>query len=90
MKKLLLLLLLLPAMPGWAQLYSCQETISRQQRVADSLMQHLDKSQIPTRVLYDRVAGLAALDVFNRVYDDPDTSDVHHFLQGYYEVHVAD
>jgi len=69
--------------------YSCQETISRQQQRADSLLQSLDKSQIPTHILYDRVGGRAALDVFNRVYNDPDTSDVHHYLQAYYEMHVA-
>ncbi|MBF9224346.1 hypothetical protein [Hymenobacter ruricola] len=61
--------------------YSCNETIGRAQHAADSLLQALDKSQIPTHVLYDRVFGLAALDVFNRVSGDPDTSSVHHYLQ---------
>ena len=69
--------------------YSCNEPISRTQHRADSLLQALDKSQVPTHVLYDRVFGLAALDVFNRVYNNPDTSDVHHYLQAYYELHVA-
>ena len=40
-------------------------------------------------MLHDRVPGLAALDVFNRVYNDPDTSNIHHFLQAYYEMDVA-
>ncbi|MBD2723407.1 hypothetical protein [Hymenobacter armeniacus] len=63
--------------------YSCNETIGRAQHRADSLLQPLDKSQIPTHVLYDRVFGLAALDVFNRVHNDPDTSGVQHYLQAY-------
>lgn len=70
--------------------YSCTEPIGRPQHRADSLLQALDKSQIPTHVLYDRVFGLAGLDVFNRVYNNPDTSDVHHYLQAYYEMHMAD
>lgn len=70
--------------------YSCNEAISRHQHNADSLLQALDKSQIPTHVLYDRVSAMAALDVFNHVHNDPDTSGVHHFLQAYYEMHMAD
>ena len=27
--------------------------------------------------------------MFNRVYNDPDTSNIHHFLQAYYEMDVA-
>ena len=69
--------------------YSCSEAISRAQHTTDSLLAALDKTQIPTQVLYDRVFGLAALDVFNRVYSDPDTSSVQHYLQSYYELHVA-
>ena len=52
-------------------------------------MANLDKSQISTGVLYDRVAGMAALDVFNLCYNNPDTSSVSHFLQAYYEMHVT-
>lgn len=70
--------------------YSCTEAVSRQQRTADSLLLPLDKSQVPTHILYDRVAPVALLDIFNRRYDNPDTSDVHHFLQAYYELHQAD
>ena len=65
------------------------ETPSKSQNKADSLMANLDKSQISTGVLYDRVAGMAALDVFNLCYNNPDTSSVGHFLQAYYEMHVA-
>ena len=104
MKHILFLLLLSLAVPAFAQravpgasaqpsvqrFYVCHETVSQQQHLADSLLQALDKSQIPTQILYDRVAALAALDVFNRVYNDPDTSGVHHFLQAYYELHMAD
>jgi pimeloyl-ACP methyl ester carboxylesterase len=65
------------------------ETPSGFQLHADSMMANLDKSQITTNVLYDRVAGMAALDVFNRSYNDPDTSSVNHFMQAYYEMNVA-
>ena len=37
--------------------YSCTEAVSHQQHTADSLLQALDKSQIPTHILYDRVAA---------------------------------
>lgn len=90
MKHLLLLLFLLGTFPGWAQTYTCTETVSRQQHLADSLLQPLDKSQIPTHILYDRVAPQAKLEVFNLRNNNPDTSGVHHFLQAYYELHQAD
>ena len=41
--------------------YSCAEAVSRQQRTADSLLLPLDKSRIPTHLLYDRVAPQARL-----------------------------
>ncbi|MEJ7659925.1 MAG: hypothetical protein WKG07_10020 [Hymenobacter sp.] len=41
-------------------------------------------------MLYDRAAPAALLDRFNLRYGNPDTSDVHHFLQAYYELHQAD
>ncbi|MGI4875822.1 MAG: hypothetical protein ACRYFX_32085 [Janthinobacterium lividum] len=70
--------------------YYCADAISRQQHDADSLLLALDKSQIPTHILYDRVAGLARLDWFNLLHNDPDTSRVQHFMQAYYELHAAD
>lgn len=105
MKQLLLFLLVLVAGPCAAQIigskgpsatpkvlpyYSCTEPVSRQQHYADSLLGNLNKAQIPTHILYDRVVGLASLDVFNLVYNNPDTSNVSHFLQAYYELHAAD
>lgn len=44
MKHTLLLFFLLLSWPGLAQIYSCQEPVSRQQRTADSLLAPLDKS----------------------------------------------
>lgn len=66
------------------------ETPSHFQHQADSLLQYLDKSQVPTGILYDRVATMASLDVFGQSYGDADTSGVNHFMQAYYELHVAD
>ena len=90
MKHFFTFLLLLLVLPSWGQTYQCTEPVSRQQRTADSLLLPLDKSQIPTQILYDRVAPMALLDGFNLHYNNPDTSDVHHFLQAYYELHQAD
>ena len=52
------------------------ETPSHFQHQADSLLQYLDKSQVPTGILYDRVASMASLDVFGQSYGDADTSGV--------------
>ncbi len=70
--------------------YSCAEPVSHFQHLADSLLGYLDKTQIRTGILYDRVSGMASLDVFGHYYNDADTSGVNHFLQAYYELHVAD
>lgn len=61
--------------------YSYPETRSTYQLRADSALQALDKSQAVTGILYDRVAGTAYLDLFNRAHNDLDTSNVYHFLQ---------
>lgn len=54
-----------PTRPGFGDLpptgYNCTEAVSRQQRTADSLLLPLDKSRIPTHILYDRVAPQARL-----------------------------
>ena len=49
--------------PG--ELYYCPETRSTYQIRADSALQALDKTQMPTGILYDRTAGTAYLDLFN-------------------------
>ncbi len=69
--------------------YSCSESIGVFQHRADSLLQNLDKSQIPTGILYDRVSGQASLHSFNLANGNPDTSSVNHFMQAYYEMHVG-
>ena len=51
--------------------YSCSETVSGFQHKADSLLQYLDKSQIPTRILYDRVSRAAGLVGFNTTAPRP-------------------
>ncbi|GAA3931804.1 hypothetical protein GCM10022406_16080 [Hymenobacter algoricola] len=69
------------------------EPLSGWQRRADSLLAPLDKTPVTgsggTSVLYDRVAGLASLDVFNLASSDADTSSFSHFLQAYYELRCA-
>ena len=49
--------------PG--DLYYCPETRSTYQIRADSALQALDKTQVPTTILYDRTAGTTYLDLFN-------------------------
>ena len=48
-----------------AEIYYCPETQSTYQIRADSALQALDKTQMPTGILYDRTAGTAYLDLFN-------------------------
>lgn len=55
--------------------------------VADSVLQHLDKSQIPSGILYDRVVPYAALPYFD--YFQPDTSSIDHLRQAYLELWMA-
>src|SRR6476620_12646671 len=63
------------------------QTISSFTLDADSVFQNLDKSLINTDVLYDRVYPYAMLHIFNTTYFD--TTNVHHFKQGYYELYHA-
>lgn len=54
----------------------------------DSYTSALDKSQIPTGILYDRVVPFANLPQFNP--DHPlDTSDYSHWKQAYYELYLS-
>jgi hypothetical protein len=53
----------------------------------DSLLTALNKSQVPTGILYDRVAPLARLDVFGQTAAD--TSRFEHFLQANQELWYA-
>lgn len=52
---------------------------------ADYTLQNLDKSQIPTQILYDRVFPLARLDAFNK--GTSDTSSYDHFVQSVSELY---
>jgi hypothetical protein len=56
-------------------------------RGVDSLFQNLNKSNITTGILYDRVYPYAMLHVFNTAYFD--TSNMYHFKQAYYELYNA-
>ena len=70
-------------------IYQCAEPVGGAQHRADSLLALLDKSQIPTHILYDRVPALAQLRVFGQHAGNADTSSVQHFLQAYYELRAA-
>lgn len=52
---------------------------------ADYVLQYLDKNQIPTHILYDRVFPLARLDVFNQ--GTSDTSSYGQFMQAMSELY---
>ncbi|MEP6597198.1 MAG: T9SS type A sorting domain-containing protein [Ginsengibacter sp.] len=54
---------------------------------ADSVFQNLNKNNITTGILYDRIYPYAMLHVFNTGYFD--TSNLHHFRQAYYELYNA-
>lgn len=54
----------------------------------DYLFRYLDKSQILTQILYDRVFPLGRLDMFNQ-QGRSDTSSYNHFLQVYNELFDA-
>src|SRR5260221_10362320 len=53
---------------------------------ADSMMVNLNKTYITTGILYDRVAALAGLDLFN---SQTDTSNYSLFTQAYFEMFYA-
>lgn len=55
---------------------------------ADSIIAPLDKTQITTGILYDRVFPTARLDVFN-LYGSSDTTSNDHWLQTYFELYNA-
>lgn len=70
-----------------------QDTRSLYQQHSDELFQHLDKTQIFTGLLYDRVANFADLDtlstiITNNTNPDVTTSSVH-FLQAWKELYDA-
>ncbi|UKJ07135.1 hypothetical protein [Solitalea lacus] len=48
----------------------------------------IDKSKVPTGILYDRVFNLAGLERFTGVLGS-DTSDIDHFHQAYYELYSS-
>lgn len=58
-------------------------------QMVDTLMGPLNKSQITTGILYDRVFPFAGLHSFNTLYGNPDTSSYNHFYQSYSEIYNA-
>lgn len=85
MKKLTLLFLLV---------YGIQQTSNAQvydtttfQGKADYYLQYVDKAQIPTQILYDRVFPIARLDAFNQ--GTSDTSSYGIFMQALSELRNA-
>ncbi|MBD0257772.1 MAG: hypothetical protein ICV83_18825, partial [Cytophagales bacterium] len=57
------------------------------QLAVDNALRYLNKSQIPTGILYDRVYPLARLDAFNDV--STDKSSYWHYIQAYAELYDA-
>lgn len=53
----------------------------------DSLFQHLNKTEITTGILYDRIFPIASLHSFNKNYAD--TGSNGYFLQAYKEMYQA-
>ena len=55
--------------------------------VVDSMLQYVDKSQIPSGILYDRVLPLAGLPYFDRFRAD--TTSATHLRQAYLELFIS-
>ena len=55
----------------------------------DSLLAPLDKSRIPTGILYERVKPMANIDLFNAPSSDPFISEYSFFRQAYFELYNA-
>jgi hypothetical protein len=55
----------------------------------DSLLAPLDKSRIPTGILYERVEPFANIDLFNISSPDPFISEYSFFCQTYFELYNA-
>lgn len=72
---------------------SSQESKSLYQQIADRYYQHLDKSQIPTGILYDRIAKVAELDTLSDVIHNNTNPAIKtsalHFLQAWQELYDA-
>lgn len=61
-------------------------TMSPYTKMADSLLQYLDKSEVTTSILYDRVFPFARLDEYRNSLD---TTNYQHFMQVYNELYSA-
>ncbi|TGE14584.1 hypothetical protein [Hymenobacter elongatus] len=61
------------------------ESVGPYTSLVDSLISNLDKTRVPTGILYDRVAGLSSLDDFTA----SSSSSAGHFFQRYYDLSTA-
>ena len=68
-------------------LQAIRKDTSTFQGKSDYILQYIDKSKIPTQILYDRVFPMAGLDFFNQATND--TSSYTHFIQSYSEIYYA-
>lgn len=77
---LLILSFILISLSSKAQEKTYTETV-------DSIYHNLNKAEITTSILYDRVFPFANIDYFN--YINPDTSNYEYFKQAYFELYTA-
>lgn len=72
---------------------SVQDSRSIYQQDLDRFLQYLDKSQIPTGILYDRVPPIAELDTLSGVINNNTNPAIKtssfHFLQAWQELYNA-
>ena len=87
MKKYILLLLLIVVTISQAQERTADNPNPYTSGV-DEKLALLDKSDVSTQILYDRVFPFANLENFNQT--QVDTSQVHHYMAAYAELQVAD
>lgn len=86
MKKILTFLLLGIVIVGKGQVVCNSDTNYRD--IAYHILKNLNKSQIPTGVLYDAVFPLAGLEYYTGS-SNTDTSSSTHFMQAYSEIYLS-
>jgi hypothetical protein len=86
MKKILTFLLLGIVIVGKGQVVCNSDTNYRD--IAYHILKNLNKSQIPTGVLYDAVFPLAGLEYYTGL-SNTDTSSSTHFMQAYSEIYLS-
>lgn len=74
-------------LPLFAQMPACNEPPSLNEQFKE-MLQHLDKEQIPSGILYENVFPWAEMESYDGT-TDTDTSSYQHFMQAYHELYQS-